>query len=227
MTDRQEELLIRKKILGALLTDARLSSGKSVEECAELVGTGQDAYQSFETGDNTPTLPQLEALSFFFYVPIEHFWGNQTLAVERKEDDIRNTIEQMTAIRDKVIGATLRSLRDEMQTSLEELAEQTGISAEQLEAYEMGNASVPIHELQSLAVPLRATLEDLVDYHGAIGNWLRLQSEFSQFAELPDDIREFVLRPINRSYVELAIHLSGLSVHRLRNIAEGLLEITY
>ena len=45
--------------------------------------------------------------------------------------------------------------------------------------------------------------------------------------ELPEDVREFILRPINRSYLDLAIRLSGLSVERLRGIAEGILDITY
>jgi hypothetical protein len=74
---------------------------------------------------------------------------------------------------------------------------------------------------------LNVSLDDLVDDHGTIGSWLRLQTEFDRFADLPDEVREFILKPINRSYLELAMRLSGLSVQRLRGIAEGILDITY
>ena len=71
------------------------------------------------------------------------------------------------------------------------------------------------------------SFDDLMDDHGSIGSWLRLQAEFDRFRALPDDLREFILLPINRNYLDLAVRLSGLSVQRLRNIAEGILDITY
>jgi hypothetical protein len=40
-------------------------------------------------------------------------------------------------------------------------------------------------------------------------------------------MRAFILRPINRSYLDLAIRLSEMKVDELRNIAESILEITF
>jgi hypothetical protein len=71
------------------------------------------------------------------------------------------------------------------------------------------------------------SLDDLVDSRGPIGNWLQAQQDFEKFAQLPADMREFVLKPINRSYLELAVRLSEMKVEQLRGIAEGILEITF
>ena len=213
--------------MGALLVDARRSSGRSVQECADILGIPEADYAMFESGDTTPSLPHLEVLAYFFNVPVEHFWGNDTLAVARKENEIKATVPQRIELRDKVIGATLRGMRSETDVTLEQLAEQTRIPAERLEAYELGQQAVPIHELQTIANALSVSIDDLLDDHGSIGTWLRRQTEFARFAELPDDTREFILKPINHSYIELARRLSGLSVQRLRGIAEGILDITY
>jgi hypothetical protein len=45
--------------------------------------------------------------------------------------------------------------------------------------------------------------------------------------ELPEDVREFICKPVNLPYLKLAMRLSELSVEKLRAVAEGLLEITY
>ena len=39
-------------------------------------------------------------------------------------------------------------------------------------------------------------------------------------------MQQFVSKPVNQPYLELAQRLSEMSVERLRSVAEGLLEIT-
>ncbi len=46
------------------------------------------------------------------------------------------------------------------------------------------------------------------------------------FDELPPEVQAFVVEPVNIGYLETAMRLSKLDVHRLRRIAEGLLDIT-
>jgi hypothetical protein len=46
-------------------------------------------------------------------------------------------------------------------------------------------------------------------------------------AQLPAEVREFMLEPGNLLYIRLAMRLSPLSAETLRSIAEELLEITY
>jgi hypothetical protein len=44
---------------------------------------------------------------------------------------------------------------------------------------------------------------------------------------LPKHVREFLLNPANLLYINIAMRLSGLSAETLRNLAQGLLEVTY
>jgi hypothetical protein len=49
----------------------------------------------------------------------------------------------------------------------------------------------------------------------------------AKFLELPPEIQQFVCKPVNRPYLELAMRLSELNAEKLRAVAEVLLEITY
>jgi len=40
------------------------------------------------------------------------------------------------------------------------------------------------------------------------------------------DLQEFILKPVNQPYLELAQKLSQMSVDKMRDVAEGLLDIT-
>ena len=51
--------------------------------------------------------------------------------------------------------------------------------------------------------------------------------ELERMTQLPEDVREFMLQPGNLLYVRVAMQLSDLSAEALRNVAEGLLDITY
>ena len=93
--------------------------------------------------------------------------------------------------------------------------------------YEYGNRSISVAELEVLSRALGITLDYFVDRDSDVGKWHQLQEEFMRFVELPPELREFVLRPINHSYLELAVKLANMPAGALRAIAEGLLEITY
>ncbi|MGF1504643.1 MAG: helix-turn-helix domain-containing protein [Anaerolineae bacterium] len=222
-----EKLLIKIRILGVLLRDARQAAGRSTKEAAQILSISEDDYKAFEFGQQAPSLPQLEVLAYFFNVPIEHFWGADTLAAKRGEDEVFDRVAELLMLRQRIIGVRMRQLRESVGLSLEDVAEQTGHEVRQLAAVERGQASLPINELQMVTRALRANLKDLVEGHGQIGQWLRTQEEFDAFAELPAELREFILKPINRSYIDLAYKMSEMNVDRLRTIAESILEITY
>ncbi len=46
------------------------------------------------------------------------------------------------------------------------------------------------------------------------------------FTEMPLELQEFILKPVNQPYLELAQKLSQMSVDKMRDVAEGLLDIT-
>jgi transcriptional regulator with XRE-family HTH domain len=71
---------IRARKLGLLLFDARNACRRSVQDCAQAMTVTPEQYQTYENGEKSPSLPELEALAFYLNVPVEHFWGSKTLS---------------------------------------------------------------------------------------------------------------------------------------------------
>jgi transcriptional regulator with XRE-family HTH domain len=225
MQTRPIAITLRSKKLGVLLKSARLTAGKSTEECAQVINTSKEMIEAFEIGDASPSLPELEALAFYLKIPLEHFWSREVPSAE-KTDSIQFDSERLMAIRQRMIGAQVRQARFDAGLSLEELAEKTGLERDQLAMYELGEKSIPLPELELLANALARPLKEFQDSRGPIGTWLKQQRVLQNFAELTPEMQDFLSKPINRPYLELAQRLSEMNVAKLRAVAEGLLEIT-
>ncbi len=223
----QELLVVRKRILGVLLRDAREVAGLSTADCAQLVGVSEDEYRQYEAGEHSPTLPRLELLAYAFNVPIKHFWGAETLGAVRRERSLLERAPELIMLREKVIGVRLRQAREKLGLTQADVGDKSGLSAGQIEVVERGMLSLPITALERVARAVQLSLDDLVDDHGTVGNWLQAQSQFEAFSTLPPELRAFIVQPINRSYLELAVRLSNMDVNQLRTIAESILEITF
>lgn len=226
MNKNQKLITLRMHKLGVLLLDARKSARRSIEECAAAIGVSPEAFQSFESGEAAPSLPQLEALAFYLNLPIEHFRGNEALSESSAAQGVLN-IDQLAQIRNRIIGTRIQMLRNERNITLDELANLTSISSEKLKTYEDGQEPISMPELETIAEGLEARVESFFDDHGTIGTWRSQQIAVQKFMDLPEQHQTFVLQPVNRPYLELAMRLSELSVEKLRGIAEGILEITY
>jgi transcriptional regulator with XRE-family HTH domain len=226
MSNHQQLLQIRNKKLGLLIIDARRSLRRSVEECAEAIGVSPEQFQAFEKGTHAPSLPQLELLALFFNVPVEHFWGKRTLLETGRAQSLEEK-GRLALLRNRVIGANLRMARNTANLSDMELAARSGISVAELKRYESGEVSIPLPELEILAGILDIPIDRFYDQHGPIGKWRVQQGSMQKFLDLPPDIQQFVAKPVNRPYLELAMRLSDLSAEKLRAVAEVLLEITY
>lgn len=59
-----------------------------------------------------------------------------------------------------------------------------------------------------------------------MGEWVTSKQSLKLLLELPADLREFLSKPENQSYLRMAKNLSELSVEKLRALAEGLLDLT-
>ncbi len=226
MNKNQQLIQLRTRKLGILLYDGRVSARRTPQECADAVGIPLEQYQAYEKGEKSPSLPELENLAFFLDVPLEHFWGGESLSAGRKEENIQQR-EQFRKIRNRVIGASLRMARSRLNYSTYETSQATSIPEDQLLRYESGEQAVPLPELEVLSKTLESRFEDLVDQKGPVGKWRKDKAEIDAFLKLPPELREFLSRPVNQPYLSLAMRLSELSVERLRSIAEALLEITY
>lgn len=225
MTVNPLTLSIRSKKLGVLVRDARLATGKSVEECARAIGVSAGVLDEYELGEKSPSLPELEALAYSFNIPLEHFWGEKTLS-RRIEHRLKSNLEQIVALRQRMIGAQVRKARREAGLSLEELAKSAWSSVTLLEAYELGEMPIPLPDLEVLSGLLNCSIKDFQDQRGPVGAWAIEQRNVQEFLTLPPELQDFVSKPVNRPYLQLAQRLSEMSVDKLRAVAEGLLEIT-
>jgi transcriptional regulator with XRE-family HTH domain len=216
--------IIRAKKLGVLIRDARVKSGKTIEECARAMGISADEMPAIEFGERPATLPELEILAYYLEVPLDHFWGNQALKTDGDEKSFDP--EEIKQIRQNVIGALIRKARIEAVLSEEELADKAGITVTTLQSYEQGEVPIPLPELEILSLVLNNSVANFEDQEGLMGSWFVEQRNMREFLVLPKELQEFIGKPVNRPYLDLAIKLSELKVERLRALAEGLLEIT-
>jgi transcriptional regulator with XRE-family HTH domain len=215
---------IRGKKLGVLLRNARVSRHKNLEECAYAIGTTPEMMQAYELGERSPSLPEIELLAYFLGLTIEHFW-NQTGLLNPNEVKRPFDPKQLVNIRQRVVGVLLRKARAQTLLSLEELAAKTGILVENLAAYEMGEP-IPLPDLESLAQVLNVSVKEFQDTSGPVGGWFVQQRVVQSFEQLPLELQDFVAKPVNRPYLELAQRLSEMDAEKLRGVAESLLEIT-
>lgn len=225
MEKRPLAVLIRAKKLGVLIMNARQVSGKSQEECAAAIGVSPETFAAYELAEQSPSLPELETLAYFLKLPLDHFWGRETISTKQKEPE-SIPAKRLISLRNKMIGASLRQMRLQSGMTSADLTNLTGIPTDLIEAYELGEKPIPLPELENLASALGRTIKDFHDSRGPIGTWIKQQRIMQQVAELSPELVDFISKPVNRPYLELAKRLSEMSVEKLRAVAEGLLEIT-
>ncbi|MBN1373699.1 MAG: helix-turn-helix domain-containing protein [Anaerolineaceae bacterium] len=226
MSNLRQITQIRKRKLGILILDSRRAARRTIEECAEALGVPPEKFQAYETGQESPSLPQLELLSLYLNVPLDHFWGKQALSTTTSGPMLEER-DRMVMLRNRVIGASLRLARTNAKLSLTEFAENTGLPEDTLKQYELGAAGIPTPDLEAICLALNIPLSTCFDQHGPIGKWRNQQETIQKFLDLEPDAQHFVTQPVNRPYLELARRLSELNVEKLRAVAEGLLEITF
>lgn len=215
----------RAQALGLNIHNARLAHNQNAADCAKVMGLSEEEINQIEAGQKTPSLPQLEALAYHLDIPVEEFLSDQIPEYKKKAPDLKTT--QYTALRQKIIGAKLQIARSDLNLTLADLAQNTSLPETLLHQYEVGEIPIPLTDLEIIADSLQVPFEELFDNHGVIGEWRLKKQIQQQFTNIPEDLREFVSKPINTPYVRLAIRLSELSVEKLRAIAESLLEITF
>ncbi len=222
----QAQVVVRTKKLGVLIRDARQFRRKTIAECAASIGVTPGVLRAWEEGRKAPSLPEVETLAFALSLPIEHFWSR-----EARSDDAdatgRLNLPALIGIRQRLIGALLRQAREAVSLSLRALSEQAGISVPRLRSYEMGERPIPLPELEALAVLLGSRVEAFFDKTGPIGLWMAEQKAIADFLQMPREMQEFVAKPVNLPYLELAMKLSTMSTEKLRSLAENLLDITF
>ena len=240
-----QETLIRNKITGVLLRQARLHAGKSVDRCAATLSCDPAFLERAEEGREALTLPQLEALAQVLEVPIQYLFGEQELPAGQATPDPVYYARLMT-LRRKIVGVILQQTRLEVGQTLDQAAAFLGWEPERLGRVEWGEEPISWVELQVLAGALGIPLERFIDSgefvpppaesHKTRSRQTQplslrpeepLQSVATSLTHLPVDVQEFVAQPINAPYLQVAMSLSRLPADILRQLASGLFEITY
>jgi transcriptional regulator with XRE-family HTH domain len=224
----QEEFILRNRIVGVLLQDARVRADKSKRECAEVLGVSTSTITAYEKGESSVSLPELEVLAYFLDVPVEHFWNSERAKLLGEEEEELPKVEEILEIRNRIIGVLLRQARMDEEKSQRDLAEALDCAASRISDYEYGRRPIPFSELETLARTLNRPLDYFLgDRTGTMGKREKEREFYRSFRDLPEEFQEFVVKPINQSYLEVAMKLSEMPAGALRAIAEGLLEITY
>lgn len=223
----QQEILTRNKIIGVLLRSTRLRAGKSVESCAQVLACDPAFITDIEKGEQGPSLPQLESLAHHLGVPLAVLLGEQDLPADEEPPGPPPYNDIMT-IRRKIIGVILRQARQEAGRTLDDIAPSLGYTPEHLARIELGEEQIPLIELdllaQALGIPFeRFIAEDVI----SLSLVQRERLDLQRMQTLPPNVREFVLKPVNTPYLQVAMNLSEMPAETLRQIASGLLEITY
>ena len=216
---------LRAKKLGVLIKSARISSGQSIEAIGLAMGVDPETISAYELGEKSPSLPEIESLAYYLDIPLDYFWSRES-ALEIKKSIAPEDLERLLMIRQRIIGALIKQARLQSELSMEELAQKSGLANGKLSDYERGERQIPLPELEAISQVLKRSIDDFRTDRGPIGNWSRQQHMLAIISDLPAELQEFIAKPINRPYLDLALRLSEMSVVKLRAVAEGLLEIT-
>ena len=221
MIDRKA-LLLRKKLLGAMLRRARVSAGKNLSETATQMGTTGNTLSSYEHGRKAASLPELELFAYHLDIPV-----SPLLDPSPETADERAVVDSpmFRKLRDRAIGDSLRERRKEVGLTIRQLAERAEMPTKRITAYELGRRSIPLPDLETLAAALGRSVESFLETDGPVGEWMAGRDASDHVRAFPSEVREFLSQPENQRYILLAMHLSQLPPERLRSVAESLLEI--
>jgi len=215
--------LLRGKILGARIRKLRTQLRFSMKDAAALIGVSSSVLSSYETGKKAISLPELELLAFHFGLPLGAFLSDS----ESKDPEDRSLEpDKLIALRQRMIGARIRTRRNDLDLSLREVARDIEIPASRLSDYERGNKPIPLPELEAIVMRLDQQVSDYIDHHGPVADRLDLLNQVKAFRSLPEEMRTFLLDPDNLPLLRLAHNLSSLPVDDMETLGEGLLKLT-
>ena len=220
----EERLILRNRIVGLLLRRKREQANVTKRECADALGVSTSTITSYEDGRKPISLPELEVLAYLLDTPIQSLWDSEPESIKEREP---LETPALLVLRQRIIGALLRQARTEENCTQQDLADVLGCSTSTIASYEYGEKPVPLPELEVLAEHLHRPTTHFLDREGPVGQWQKQIEAWQRFQELPEEVQEFILRPSNIRYLEVAMHLAEIPAGGLRGIAEGLLEITY
>lgn len=219
----KEAMTLRSKIIGALLRNARNKAGKNQKDCAQALHCSTYMLSEYEHGRKDISLPELEVLAHLFRVPVTHFWDEKAAFEEEELPP-----PEMMTIRRKLIGVLLRKARLEVGMTQKECAQVLGCHPSRMSQYEYGERNIPFTQLEVLAdilnVPITYFLQEPL--FPSDQEERERADDLEKLDNLPSDLKDFVLQPMNVPYMRTAMKLSELPTETLREFAASLLDIS-
>jgi transcriptional regulator with XRE-family HTH domain len=223
---------IKMKKMGLKLAMTRQNSGYSLAGLSRDTGIDTALLAAFEQGAASPSLPQLENLATTFGRSIDDFISEKPL--ESKKDSIDPiSLVKREKLHNRMIGLQIKKHRLDQNISVDSLAQACGITLPEMEAYESGLSSIPFMTLVALCHELGISIGTFITTQPSsqTGTTQVQEPQFQvnstiPVLDLPQELLEFVNKPVNLPFVELAQKMSQMDAKKLRQIAESILEIT-
>jgi transcriptional regulator with XRE-family HTH domain len=220
--------ILQAKKIGLFIRQAREISGHSVEECSGWLNISHDAYLDIEKGVCPPSLPQMESLAYFLDIPFESLIKGPAHTDKASKSFSQEMNDQLITLRTHVIAAMVKQQRVEKGLSLEQLAETASISTDKMKSYEDAIEAFSFTDLEKVIDKLGLTLDTFFSTAGPFNHPANKSTKDLSFLDaMPKELQAFIIKPVNRPYLELALRLSQMEADKLRSIATSLLEITY
>jgi len=215
------KLSFSKEALAESLKIAREASGKTTTECADLLGISASRIRSYENGKFIPSLPELEALSYIYNLPLPALLDPQALSrfIHHPGNE---QLKQLLDIRQKIIATRLQLAREAQEISYSELSKQTGIPTGRIKKYESSVQSIPLSELTVLSETLHVSFDDLLDRESPIGQWQSCLIKMLAFSELPAEAQSFALEADNHAYIGFVKRLQEIGQEQFEQLLESI-----
>jgi len=229
MTDNAKALDVRAKMVGVLLRSARLKAGKTLKNCAELLGCSPHTISRYEYGHRGISLPEMELLASSFHVPVSYLWEEEPALSEESAD--LPSAEKLIPLRQKMIGVLLRQARMEAGRTQKECAEALGVSTNTVSKYEFGKKPISFPQLELLTSFLEVPLSHFLDRGLATSRVSiprtsgELLSVEEAWASLTPEVQKFIRNPDSLPYLEMVLRLYGLPKESLKYLAEAILSM--
>jgi len=206
------------------LKNMRQKAGRSIIECAKLLGISARKYEQFEKGETFPSMPEIEVLAHYWQINPLTLWES---ADEPKKAKLLNSeqYQQIIQIRQRILGTYLRLHRSKKGYSLKQISEMTGLSSKLIKRYESGLKPIPITDLVLINKHLEIELTGLLDQDGLLFEARMNSSRINHFLALAEELQEFITQPENRDYLHLAMDLKKCGIENLRKLAESILTL--
>lgn len=137
----------------------RKSKQRSMHDCAKILGLSRETYHGIETGTAQLTLPELELLAIYLGVDLSDFLdddqGHPFYAAFLKEELRPRYVE----LREKMIRARIVQEVAHKDLTLDEMAADTHITEENLQAYHNGLTPIPMQDLIAISNYLELPLQ--------------------------------------------------------------------